>query len=63
MYERGILSENPDYEKALEYYEKSAALENNDGYCRAALYLANGYAGVTDEAKSKEYYEKAAAQG
>ncbi len=63
MYERGILSENPDYEKALEYYEKSAALENNDGYCRAALYLANGYAGITDEAKSKEYYEKAAAQG
>ena len=63
MYERGCLSENPDYVKALEYYEKAAALGNNDGYCRAALYLANGYAGVTDEAKSKEYYEKAAAQG
>lgn len=63
MYERGFFTEGPDYVKALEYYEKAAALENTDGYCRAALYLANGYAEVTDEAKSKEYYEKAAAQG
>ena len=34
--------------KAMEYYEKAAELDNVDGYCRAALYLANGYSGVTD---------------
>ena len=48
MYERGFLSEEPDYVKAMEYYEKAAELDNVDGYCRAALYLANGYSGVTD---------------
>lgn len=63
MYERGVLTENPDYVKALEYYEKAAELGNTDGYCRAALYLADGYAGVTDEEKAKAYYEKAAEQG
>ena len=61
MYERGFLSEEPDYVKAMEYYEKAAELDNVDGYCRAALYLANGYSGVTDAVKSREYYEKAAA--
>lgn len=63
MYERGFLTEKPDYAKALEYYEKAASLDNADGYCRAALYLANGYSGVTDAVKSKEYYEKAAEMG
>ena len=53
MYERGFLSEEPDYVKAMEYYEKAASMENADGYCRAALYLANGYGGVTDAVKSK----------
>ena len=38
MYERGFLSEQPDYVKALEYYEKAASLNNADGYCRMALY-------------------------
>ena len=63
MYERGFLSEEPDYVKAMEYYEKAAELDNVDGYCRAALYLANGYSGVTDAVKSREYYEKAAGMG
>ena len=48
MYERGFLSEQPDYVKAFEYYEKAASLNNADGYCRMALYLANGYSGVKD---------------
>lgn len=60
MYERGFLSEQPDYVKALEYYEKAASLNNADGYCRMALYLANGYSGVKDADKSRECYEKAA---
>ena len=55
MYERGLLSEDPDYLKAMEYYEKAASMNNADGYSRAALYLANGYAGVTDPEKSKAY--------
>jgi len=38
-------------------------MNNADGYSRAALYLANGYAGVTDAEKSKAYYEKAAGLG
>ena len=63
MYERGFLSEEPDYVKAMEYYEKAAELDNVDGYCRAALYLANGYSGVTDAVKSREYYEKASGRG
>ena len=63
MYERGFLSEEPDYVKAMEYYEKAAELDNVDGYCRAALYLANGYSGVTDAVKSRKYYEKAAGMG
>ena len=56
MYERGLLSEDPDYLKAMEYYEKAASMNNADGYSRAALYLANGYAGVSDAEKSKAYY-------
>lgn len=63
MYEHGFLSEEPDYMKAMTSYEKAASLGNADGYCRAALYLANGYAGVKDAEKSKEYYEKAAEMG
>lgn len=63
MYERGFLSEEPDYVKALEFYEKAASLNNADGYCRVALYLANGYSGVKDPVKSREYYEKAAELG
>ena len=63
MYERGFLSEQPDYVKALEYYEKAASLNNADGYCRMALYLANGYSGVKDADKSRECYEKAAELG
>lgn len=63
MYERGFLSEEPDYAKAMEYYEKAASMDNVDGYCRAALYLANGYSGVKDAVKSREYYEKAAEMG
>lgn len=58
MYERGFLSEQPDYVKAFEYYEKAASLNNADGYCRMALYLANGYSGVKDADKSRECYEK-----
>lgn len=46
--------------KAFEYYEKAASLNNADGYCRMALYLANGYSGVKDADKSRECYEKAA---
>lgn len=63
MYEHGFLSEEPDYVKAMEFYEKAALLGNADGYCRAALYLANGYAGVKDAEKSRQYYEKAAEMG
>ena len=63
MYERGFLSEEPDYVKALEFYEKAASLNNADGYCRVALYLANGYSGVKDPVKSREYYEKASRTG
>ena len=63
VYERGFLSEEPDYVKALEFYEKAASLNNADGYCRVALYLANGYSGVKDPVKSREYYEKAAELG
>lgn len=63
MYERGLLSEEPDYQKAMEYYEKAVSMDNADGYARAALYLANGYSGVTDAGKSKAYYEKAAELG
>lgn len=63
MYEHGFLSEEPDYVKAMASYEKAASLGNADGYCRAALYLANGYAGVKDAEKSKKYYEKAAEMG
>lgn len=63
MYEHGFLSEEPDYLKAMEMYEKAASMEDADGYCRAALYLANGYAGVKDPEKSKAYYEKAAELG
>ena len=43
MYERGLLSEEPDYQKAMEYYEKAVSMDSADGYARAALYLANGY--------------------
>lgn len=63
MYERGFFSEKPDYGTAMEYYEKAASLNNADGYCRVALYLANGYSGVTDAVRSREYYEKAAEMG
>lgn len=63
MYERGFLTEEPDYVKAMEYYEKAASMNNADGYCRAALYLANGYGGVKDAEKSREYYGKAAEMG
>lgn len=63
MYERGLLSEEPDYQKAMEYYEKAVSMDSADGYARAALYLANGYSGVTDAGKSKAYYEKAAEPG
>ena len=63
MYERALLTEKPDYVTAMEYYEKAVSLDNVDGYCRAALYLANGYSGVTDAVKSREYYEKAAEMG
>ena len=63
MYERAFFTEEPDYVKALEYYEKAVALDDIDGYCRAALYLARGYSGVTDAEKSKAYYEKAAEMG
>lgn len=38
-------------------------MDSADGYARAALYLANGYSGVTDAGKSKAYYEKAAELG
>ncbi|MBC8592023.1 SEL1-like repeat protein [Oscillospiraceae bacterium N12] len=62
MYENSIFTEAPDYQKAFEYFEKAAEREDTSGLCRAALYLANGYAGVTDPVKSKEYYEKAAEQ-
>ena len=44
--------------EAFEYYEKAASLNNADGYCRMALYLANGYSGVKDADKSRECYEK-----
>lgn len=63
MYERGFLSDEPDYVKAMEYYEKAASLDDANGYCRAALYLANGHSGVKDAVKSREYYEKAAGMG
>ncbi len=36
--------------------KKAASLNNADGYCRVALYLANGYSGVKDPVKSREYY-------
>ena len=58
MYERGLLSEEPDYQKAMEYYEKAVSMDSADGYARAALYLANGYSGVTDAGKSKPIMKK-----
>lgn len=63
MYERCFLTEEPDYVKALEYYERAASMNDADGYCRAALYLMNGYGGVTDVDKAREYYAKAAELG
>ena len=39
MYERGFLSEEPDYVKALEVYEKAASLNNADGYCLSLIHI------------------------
>lgn len=63
MYGRGLLSEDPSYLKAIEYYERVAPINNADGYPRAVLYLANGYAGVTDVERSEVYYEKTTGLG
>ena len=31
MYERGLLSEEPEYQKAMEYYEKAVSMDNAAG--------------------------------
>ena len=76
MYERGFLSEEPDYVKAMEYYEKAAELDNVDGYyekaagmgsCFALVELSflyeNGNGVERSYEKAFELCEKAAQEG
>ena len=52
-----------DYQRAREWYEKSAAAGNGSGMNQLGWIYANGLGVAKDLARAREWYEKAAAAG
>lgn len=52
-----------DYQKAVEYYQKAAALGNAMALNNLGMCYEHGYGVTQDYEKAKEYYEKAIAAG
>lgn len=67
MYERGFLSENPDYAKAMEYYQMAASMDDEEksgmAKFRIGLYLEKGILGEAKPEEAQACYMKAAEAG
>lgn len=63
MYERGFLSEEPDYVKAMEYYEKAAGMGSCFALVELSFLYENGNGVERSYEKAFELCEKAAQEG